>query len=119
MFRIATNQFRYNSHRQASIPIQFNKSSPLGTVLSCKISTSRHLTEEELELHIQRPHAQCLFLGEVLRVPTTSEESAGGAAAFDLGKARAGAPAGGAEDFCNIPATPGLAIVTSDSYLGS
>jgi hypothetical protein len=115
MFRIATNQFRYNSHRQASIPIQFNKSPTLGTDLSFKISTSRHLTEEELELHIQRPHAQCLFLGEVLRVPTTSEESADGAAAFHLREARADAPAGGAEDFLLVDLVAGAAATGAEA----
>jgi hypothetical protein len=107
MFRVATNQFGHNSHRQPSTPIQLISPQHLGTDLTFKISTStaarsRHATEEELELHIQRPHAQCLFLGEVLGVPTASEESVNGAAAFHLGEARADAPAGGAEAFLLI-----------------
>jgi hypothetical protein len=48
-----------------------------------------------------------LFLGEVLRVPTASEESANGATTFLLAEAHAGAPVGGAGAFLFVALVTG------------
>jgi hypothetical protein len=56
-----------------------------------------------------------LFLGEVLRVPTASEESANGATTFLLAEAHAGAPVGGAGAFLFVALVTGAVATGAEA----
>jgi hypothetical protein len=56
-----------------------------------------------------------LFLGEVLRVPTASEESVNGATTFLLAEAHAGAPVGGAGAFLFVALVTGAVATGAEA----